>query len=336
MAYALAPVGPDAVGGAEQVLSAIDRALVAAGHRSIVVACRGSVVAGEWVDTGVDAAGRIDDAARGSAQEATRRAVASVARDADLVHLHGLDFDSVVPPCGAVLATLHLPAAWYRRSVWETRRTRFWLHGVSLAQARDLPMIACVLPPIGNGVAVDALQRTRHARRDFALTLGRICHEKGQHLALQAARHAGVRLLIGGSLFGYEAHRAYYEHQVAPLLDEWRRFLGPLPFARKRRLLSAARCLLVPSLAAETSSLVAMEAAACGTPVIAFRAGALADIVVDGETGFLVDDAHEMAARIDDVACIDPERCRALARAHFPIERMTDGYLERYRVLASA
>ncbi len=120
------------------------------------------------------------------------------------------------------------------------------------------------------------------------------------------------------------------------MLDEWRRFLGPLPFARKRRLLSAARCLLVPSLAAETSSLVAMEAAACGTPVIAFRAGALADIVVDGETGFLVDDAHEMAARIDDVACIDPERCRALARAHFPIERMTDDYLERYRVLASA
>ena len=49
--YALAPVGPDAVGGAEQVLSALDRALVAAGHSSLVVAPEGSQVAGHLIAT---------------------------------------------------------------------------------------------------------------------------------------------------------------------------------------------------------------------------------------------------------------------------------------------
>ncbi|NHV87620.1 glycosyltransferase, partial [Escherichia coli] len=84
-----------------------------------------------------------------------------------------------------------------------------------------------------------------------------------------------VPLLVAGALYPYPAHVDYFEREVRPLLDATRRFVGPVGFARKRRLLSAARCLLVPSLAAETSSLVAREAAACGTPVVAFPSGAL-------------------------------------------------------------
>ena len=99
----------------------------------------------------------------------------------------------------------------------------------------------------------------RHARRGFALTLGRICPEKGQHLALDAAHAAGLPLLLGGAVFPYPAHQAYFTASIAPRLDRLRRWLGPLPFARKRRLLSAARCLLVPSTADETASLVAFD-----------------------------------------------------------------------------
>src|SRR5436309_10787168 len=80
VAYALAPVGPDAVGGAEQVLSALDEALVAAGHRSIVVACAGSSTAGQLVTTCVLPNGLIDSSVRAYAEAATRAAVAGVLR----------------------------------------------------------------------------------------------------------------------------------------------------------------------------------------------------------------------------------------------------------------
>ncbi len=338
MAYSLAPVGPDAVGGAEQVLSAIDRALVAAGHRSLVVSCRGSRIAGEWIDTGVDPDRAIDVGARSSAVEATRRAVAAAvsSRRVDLVHLHGLDFDAILPAPGPpALVTLHLPSHWYAPDALALPRPLTWLHCVSASQARHCPG-SKLLGTIANGVAVEALQRASHARRRYALMLGRVCPEKGQHLALQAARRADVPLLLGGTVFGYPAHRDYFERAVAPLLDRRRRFLGPLAFDRKRRLLSAARCVLIPSLAEETSSLVAMEAAACGTPVIAFRSGALADLVVEGVTGFLVGDADEMGDRIGDADSIDPEACRRLARKRFSHERMCSAYLERYRELVRA
>ena len=119
------------------------------------------------------------------------------------------------------------------------------------------------------------------------------------------------------------------------MLDTHRRFLGPLGFARKRRLLSGARCLLVPSTAPETSSLVAMEALACGTPVVAFPSGALADLVEDGRTGFLVSSVAEMADAIAAAGQIDADTCRRTARERFDQAGMVARYLATYRQLTA-
>lgn len=341
VAYPFAPVGPDAVGGAEQVLTAIDDALVRAGHRSTVIACAGSRVAGRLVALPASH-GPIDAAARAEAHAAVREAIAATMAHSrvDLLHLHGIDFADYLPPRGLpVLATLHLPPDWYSAASLSPARPDTWLHGVSNKQHQALLVLApharALLPPIGNAVPVAALAARRHARRGFALMLGRVCPEKGQHLALQAAHAAGIGLLIGGQVFPYEAHGRYFDEAVTPLLDRHRRFLGPLPFARKRRLLSAARCLLVPSLAAETSSLVAMEALACGTPVVAFDVGALPEIVTNGSTGFIVRDVAEMVAAIARVGGIAAQACRAAARARFDRPRMTNAYLARYEQLAA-
>lgn len=333
VAYPFAPVSAEAVGGAEQVLAALDAVLVRAGHRSVVIACAGSRVAGELVALPAVPA-VIDEAARERAHAAICAAIRRVR--ADLVHLHGVDFGAYAPARGPpVLATVHLPPEWYPRAAL---RFGVFLNAVSATQDRALRALAepsRVVAPIPNGVPVAALGAARHARRGFALTLGRLCPEKGQHLALDAARMAGVPLLIAGEAFPYPAHQDYVRDEITPRLGDGARLLGAVGFARKRRLLAAARCVLIPSLAAETSSLVAMEAAACGTPVIAFASGALPEIVEDGVTGFLVKDTAGMAAAIGRVGAIDPAACRRVARDRFSDDRMTEAYLRLYRRLVS-
>lgn len=336
VAYPFAAVGPDAIGGTEQVLSALDRALVGAGHRSIVVAAQGSRAFGTLVAVPRES-GPIDAAARRRAWRRHRDAIAAVIATApvDVIHMHGVDFSAYVPSTDIpILATLHLPPSWYPPEAFDGDRANVWLNCVSAAQDRLCPPGTRRLPPIPNGVPIEALQ-ARHAKRDFALAVGRICPEKGVHLAIDAARRAGRALLIAGRAFPYPAHEQYFANEILPRLDRRRRFIGALDFRRKRRFLSAARCLLLPSLAPETSSLVAMEALACGTPVIAYPNGALPDIVDHGRTGFIVRDVGEMAAAIDAAATLDPQACRAAARDRFGLSRMVDRYLAAYRRLAA-
>jgi glycosyltransferase involved in cell wall biosynthesis len=331
--YPFAPVTADPAGGCEQVVSALDRAVTAAGHRSIVIAPEGSCVAGELRALPVPA-GIIDDAARASVHDACRAALAAAIADVtpDLVHLHGIDFPSYCPDPGpAVLATLHLPIDWYDRL--PTARPRTYLQPVSADQARRAPAGLALIDPIANGVDTDRYRPA--AKRDFLLVLGRVSPEKGFHHAIDAARIAGVPLRAAGQVFPYADHLRYFDEQVAPRLDSERVFVGPVAGRAKRDLLAQARAVLIPSTAAETSSLVAMEALASGTPVIAYRSGALPDIVEHGVTGLIVDDVAGMAVAIGAIGSIDPARCRQAALERFPLARTAAAYLDLYRKLAA-
>lgn len=336
VSYPLAPVGPDAVGGVEQIIHLLDRELVALGHRSIVIAPQGSQVHGELTAT-APPPNRIDRDTYAPAVDAHRRAVEMVlARElVDVVHLHGHDFDAYLPAAGPpVLVTIHLPPELITARFPDIQRPLTWATAVSRAQHVRLPHVPFLLPPIENGVAVEELPRSVE-RRGFALALGRICPEKGFHLALEASRRAGTSLLLGGLTFPFSEHQLYFEREVAPRLDSRRRFIGPVSKSRKRRLLSAARCVLIPSVVQETSSLVAMEALACGTPVIGFASGALPDIVDHGVTGFIVRSVDEMAEAIADVDRIESSACRDAARARFSSALMTQRYVERYQWMLS-
>ena len=337
VAYPLAPVSPDAAGGAEQVLSTLDRGLVARGHGSIVIAQEGSRVAGALRPV-PRPDGPLDAGAKAAAQSRCRDAIraALAAGSVDVVHLHGVDFDAYLPPPGPpALATLHLPPDWYEPAALSPARPETWINCVSDAQHAACPPSPRLLPPIPNGIDLDAFA-SRHAKRRFALVLGRICPEKGVHLAIEAARQAGIPLVIAGPIFGYAAHRAYFDDAIAPRLDARCRYAGPIGLARKRRLLAGARCLVVPSLAPETSSLVTREALASGTPAVGFDVGALAEAVDHGRTGFLVPagDVMALARAMTEASRLDPAACREAARARFGQDRMVDAYLDVYRRLA--
>ncbi|HVW84348.1 MAG TPA: glycosyltransferase [Bryobacteraceae bacterium] len=336
VAFPFAPVRPDTAGGAEQVLARIDEALVAAGHRSVVVAQEGSAVSGDLLTTPAFE-GTIDDATREYAWTRQRIAIAQALAQypVDVVHLHGCDFERYLPPPGPrVVAALHLPPSWYAKEIFHLSRPRTWLHCVSASQRKACPPSPLLLPEIENGAPDFFASYVKP--RSFCAALGRICPEKGFHLALDAAKMAGASMLLGGETFGYPEHQACFERQIAPRLDKRRRWIGRVGPRRKSRLLSAAQCLLVPSLAPETSSLVAMEALLCGTPVVAFPSGALAGIVEEGVTGYLVRDVAAMARAIPLTRRLSRTTCRRIARERFSLDRSTGQYLAMYRRLVSA
>jgi len=140
-------------------------------------------------------------------------------------------------------------------------------------------------------------------------------------------------LTVAGPVHPFSFHRNYFETEVRPLLDGKRVYVGPVDLEEKAKLLSNARALLIPSLVAETSSLVAMEAASAGTPVVAFRSGALPEVVRHEVTGFITDDLEGMIDAVARIGEISPLRCRQYALRNFSSERMVDDYVKLYRDL---
>lgn len=334
VAFPFARVSADPVGGAEQVLTHLDRHLVEQGHESVVIAPSGSSVRGRLVP--LPAPAREWNEASCARQRAyTRSAIAQTLAQVgfDLVHCHGLDFGGYLPPSGVpLLVTLHLPLDWYADGALRTARPRTYLLPVSHAQCRDAPSDLGLLPPIGNGVPDNPIAG-RARKRDVALALGRICPEKGFEDAVRAAQKAGFGLRIAGELFPWPSHARYFDEVLAPLLDDRRRLIGAIRGIRKQWWLARARCVLITSRARETSSLVAMEALAAGTPVIAYRSGAIPDLIEHGVTGFLVDDVDGMAEAIGRVDAIDPAACLGTARERFRLADMLGAYLALYAKL---
>src|SRR5579883_3290564 len=155
--YPLAPVGPDAAGGSEQILAQLDRALVRQGHESVVIGAEGSRSEGVLL-TGTLPRGRLDDGVRAAAQARYRQLIrwAMERWRFDLVHMHSLDFHAYLPPAGPpVLVTLHLPLTWYPPEIFRQTRPDTWLQCVSASQQRGCPVAAGVLPYIENGVPLD-------------------------------------------------------------------------------------------------------------------------------------------------------------------------------------
>lgn len=334
VAYPLAPVAPWVAGGAEQVLLKLDHALQQEGHRSLVVACSGSQIAGELIESG-PLPTVLDDGTKAAAHHVYSELIEGVlgGEKIDIVHMHGIDFYHYLPKPGpGVLVTLHLPLDWYPSEALSPTRAATWLHCVSAAQDAKRPPGARFLPPIDNGVDVDLPPGQQGG--EFALFLGRICREKGVHMAIEGARLAGVPLVIAGTVFPYTDHIRYFSEQIAPNLNENCRYIAGVDPAKKAELLRNARCVLIPSLAEETSSLVAREALAAGTPVVAFPRAALAEIIEHGQTGFLAGTPQSMAEAIEACSTIDPAVCQNVARRRFPLNRMISQYLSLYQQIA--
>jgi glycosyltransferase involved in cell wall biosynthesis len=334
--YPFAAVGPDSVGGAEQVMRIVEEAIVRAGHVSLVLAAKGSRCWGSVFEMDVPR-GALAEKARDETLVAYRKAIADILsrNHVDVVHMHGVDFARYLPEHGPpLLVTLHVSPSSYPPEIFGLTRPRTHYACVSKRQMGTCPPGSVPIWLVPNGVVLDEFSPARH-KLDFALALGRICPEKGLHLALDAAKRASARLLLAGTVFPYPEHVRYFREEIVPRLDDRRVFIGAIGRREKRVLLAQASCVILPSFAEETSSLVAMEALASGTPVIARSVGALRDLIHDGSTGYLVSTVEEMADAIVKASTPNSALCRQVAEQHFSSHAMTARYLELFERLAA-
>ena len=346
VAYPLLQVHDESAGGAEQILWALEREMSRSGaHTTTVAASAGSRVSGELFSTG-EPCTQIDDYERRRVEHEDRivdfvRRREREGRAFDLIHDHSGSFWRRAAEIETqVLATLHLPRSFYPAGTFNDVPANVNFNCVSDSQARsfaDLESLAGVVP---NGIALDCFAAADpgalHNGRKGLLWLGRICEEKAPHLALDIAQRADLPITIAGQVYPFSYHQRYFEKEVAPRVHNMSnaRFI-PAPSAElKRHLLWGSQALLITSLAEETSSLVAMEAAASGTSVIAFRKGELAEVVKHRVTGFLVEDMPQAVLALQRISAISQETCVQHAQQNFSAAKMAGRYSSLYEQLA--
>jgi glycosyltransferase involved in cell wall biosynthesis len=166
---------------------------------------------------------------------------------------------------------------------------------------------------------------------DYLVFLGRISPEKRPDRAIEIARDVGMRLVIAAKVDDADAD--YYEHAIAPMVaaSPLVEFVGEATEQDKDALLGGAYAYLFPIDWPEPFGLTMVEAMACGTPVIAYRAGSVPEVVVDGVTGFVCGTVTGMVQAVERIRTIDRGACRAAVETRFSAAAMTDGYERAYQ-----
>jgi glycosyltransferase involved in cell wall biosynthesis len=326
-------VPPPGYGGVESVVSVLTDALVRRGIGVTLFCAPGSTSSADVVP--LLAESHPDEIER-ALYEADH-----VARAFEEIELALPDFDVVHDHCGftalAMADRLTTPFVHTLHGQFTPATTAFYArHGhkaalvpISRAQLASAPAGLATTDAIPNPIDVGAWP-LREQKDDYLLWIGRIAPDKGPHRAIAAARAAGVPLVLAGVI--QPGQRPFFEREIAPHLDGERvRFAGEVGGAAKRALFAGARALLMPIRWSEPFGMVMVEALSCGTPVIAFPEGAAAELVVDGTTGFLVDDEAAMAAAVDCLPQIAGRDCRAWVAQHCDVDVVAAAYERTYR-----
>jgi glycosyltransferase involved in cell wall biosynthesis len=199
---------------------------------------------------------------------------------------------------------------------------------VSISDSDRMPGLNYVAT-VYNGIDLSLYDFQERPGEDL-IFLGRIHPDKGVHLAIEAARLSGRRLVIAGIV----QDRAYFEEQVAPHVDGTAiRFIGPVDVAGKNELFARAYALLHLNTIPERFGLVLAEANAAGVPVVAMDLGSCREVIRDGVTGFLVDGAAGAARCLERVPQIDRRACRQRVEQCFSVDTMVRQYEQVYATI---
>jgi glycosyltransferase involved in cell wall biosynthesis len=328
-------VPPKLYGGTERIVAYLCDALAGLGHDVTLFASAEADTRATLVPVR-DQAMRLDPAPLKSdlaAHLAMLHDARLRAHEFDVLHFHVdlLHFPMFEGIAGRTVTTLHgrldlkdLSAAYWR---WPG----FPLVSISDHQRRPL-YFARWLGTVQHGLPASLLPYARAPEGNYLAFLGRISPEKRPDRAIAIAKRAGIPLRIAAKVD--PADRTYFNHEIRPLLDHpLVEYIGEINDADKASFLGNALALLFPIDWPEPFGLVMIEAMACGTPVIAWRCGAVPEVVDDGITGRIVNTEDEAVAAVREVAALDRGQIRQVFERRFTAEVMARRYLELYRQL---
>ncbi len=248
----------------------------------------------------------------------------------DIVHTHLESFAVHHKLLGwrrPLVLTLHIPV---------TQAIRDFL--------RAFPKLTCVVPSramydllknavpgtrvINHGIDVGAYHY-QEEKKPYLLYLGRMCPSKGADKAIRFARNVRRPLVLAGPV--YESDRKFFKRSISPHINNFDiKYLGPVGFGEKSRLLSEATALLNLIDSPEAFGLHLVEALASGTPIASLNRGAVTEIVADGVTGIVEESLSNLTDRWPELLKLSPAGCRQRAESLFDADLMISRYLELY------
>lgn len=329
-------VPPPAYGGIELVVGLLTDELVRQGHDVTLFASGDSISLAKLESVHPQALRLDPNVKEYSIYEALELAqVYERASEFDIIHSHmgcaALPYARLVKT--PTVHTLHGVFTPDNRKLYSYAKEQPYVSISNTQREADLGL-NCIAT-VYNGIDVES--HTFFAEPDepeYLAFLGRMSPEKGPHHAIAIAKAVGLPLKLAGKVDVVDVE--YFEAEVKPHIDgEQIQFLGEANHHQKNNLMGRALATLFPITWREPFGLVMVESMAAGTPVVAMRLGAAAEVIVDGVTGFLGDTVEECIAATHRITEIDRQACRDHVSENFSAQRMARGYMEAYqKVLA--
>ncbi|HEV7719043.1 MAG TPA: glycosyltransferase family 4 protein [Arsenicitalea sp.] len=328
-------VPPKLYGGTERVVSYLTEELVRAGHEVTLFASGDSITAAELVPCS-ETALRLNPEVRDGLpyHVLMLEKVLQRADEFDVLHFHTelLHFPLVRALGHPTVTTLHGRLDQPDLVPFYNTFRDAPLASISKNQRGPIPGLNWV-GNVHHGLPKNLLPFNPKGDGGYLAFLGRISPEKGPDLAIRIAVETGQTLKIAAKIA--DEDRAYWESDIEPLVRAHSNieFIGEVSEKQKADVLGNARAVLFPISWREPFGLVMIEAMACGTPVIAFRRGAVAEVMEDGVTGYVVDTVEQAVEAVGKLDRLDRAAIRKTFERRFTAERMAADYVKVYREL---
>ena len=330
------PVPPIGYGGTERIVAYLSDELIRRGHEVTLFASGDSQTKGQLI-AGSERALRLDPEIVDPQAHDTFQ-LAQVLQEAeafDIIHFHTgyshfpLFRGHQTPGVTTFHGRLDIPDLNQLFSEF----TDMPVVSISNSQRQPFPQMNWQ-GTVYHGLPLD-LYKLGDGRGNYLAFLGRICPEKRVDRAIKIAQRAQMKIKIAAKIDNVD--REYMEKKIQPLLDDRLvEFVGEVDLAEKQKLLGSAYALLFPIDWPEPFGLVMVESMACGTPVIAYRAGSVPEVVDPGLTGFIVETLEQSVEALQKIQALDRKLCREIFERRFSSARMALDYVKIYEKLVSA